>query len=94
VDEDLFVAALSGLLMTTIGLTEEPSAFTVMVIAEAKGSDVAFGISQPQAPAPPNWTASGPLTSAARIVSAFKGRLAASGGAAGTDVRVIVPRLA
>jgi hypothetical protein len=94
VDEDLFVAALSGLLMTTIGLTEEPSAFTVAVSAEAKGSDVAFGISQAQAPAPPNWTAAGPLTGAARILSAFRGRLAASGGAAGTEVRVTVPRLA
>jgi hypothetical protein len=94
VDEDLFVAALSGLLMTTIGLTEEPSAFTVMLTAESKGSDVAFGISQAQAPAPANWTAAGPLTSAARIVSAFKGRVAANGGAAGTEVRVIVPRLA
>jgi len=93
VDEDLFVAALSGLLMTTIGLTEEPSAFTVTVIAEAKGNDVTFGISQAQAAAPPNWTAAGPLTGAARIVSAFKGRVAASGGAAGTEVRVIVPRL-
>jgi hypothetical protein len=94
VDEDLFAAALSGLLMTTIGLTEEPSAFTVTVIAEAKGSDVAFVISQAQAPAPPNWAAGGALTSAARIVSAFKGRVAASVGAAGTEVRVTVPRLA
>ena len=94
VDEELFVAALSGLLMTTIGLTEEPSSFTVMVLAETKGSDVVFGISQAQAPAPANWTTGGPLTSAARIVSAFKGRVAASGGTAGTEVRVVVPRLA
>ncbi|MGH9239220.1 MAG: hypothetical protein ACRD3G_14360 [Vicinamibacterales bacterium] len=94
VDEDLFVAALSGLLMTTISLTEEPPGFTVAVLAEAKGSDVVFGISQAQAPAPANWTTAGPLTSAARIVSAFKGRVAASGGTAGTEVRVVVPRVA
>src|SRR5688500_16028520 len=90
VDEDLVVAALSGLLMTTIGLTEEPSAFTVMVIAEAKGSDVVFGISQAQVPAPANWTSAGPLTSGARILEAFKGRIAAGGGAAGTEIRVAV----
>ena len=94
VDEDLFVAALSGLLLTTIGLTEEPSPLTVTVSAEAKGSDVIFGISQAQAPAPANWMTAGPLTSGARIAAAFKGRIAASGGAAGTEVRVVVPRLA
>lgn len=94
VDEDLFVAALSGLLLTTIGLTEEPSAFTVTVSAEAKGSDVIFGISQAQAPAPANWMTAGPLTTGARLAVAFKGRIAASGGGAGTEVRVVVPRLA
>ena len=93
VDEDLFVAALSGLLMATISLTEEASAFTVTVVAEAKGSDVVFGIAQAQAQAPPTWTTAGPLTSAARVVSAFNGRIAASAGAAGTEVRVTIPRL-
>jgi hypothetical protein len=91
VDEDLVVTALSGLLMATIGLTEEPSALTVTVTAEAKGGEVVFGISQNQAAAPSNWTTAGPLISGTRIIAAFKGRVAATGGATGTDVRVMVP---
>ena len=94
VDEDLLLTALSGLLMATIGLTEEPSAFTVTVTAEAKGSDVVFGISQNQAPAPSNWTTGGALTSGTRIVAAFKGRVTANGGSTGTEYRVVVPRAA
>ena len=94
VDEDLLVTALSGLLMATIGLTEEPSAFTVTVTAEAKGSDVVFGISQDQAAAPSNWATGGPLTSGTRIVAAFKGRVTSNGGSTGTELRVVVPRAA
>lgn len=94
VDEDLLVTALSGLLMATIGLTEEPSSFTVVVVAEAKGSDVVFGISQDRAAAPPDWATAGPLISGTRIVAAFKGRVAAHGGSTGTEVRVMVPRAA
>jgi hypothetical protein len=94
VDEDLLLTALSGLLMATIGLTEEPSALTVTVTAEAKGSDVVFGISQGQAAAPLNWTTAGPLTSSTRIVAAFKGRVMANGGSSGTELHVVVPRAA
>jgi hypothetical protein len=94
VDEDLLLTALSGLLMATIGLTDEASAFTVAVTAEAKGGDVIFGISQGQAAAPSNWTTGGQLTSGTRIVAAFKGRVTASGGSMGTELRVVVPRAA
>lgn len=94
VDEDLLVTALSALLMATIGLTEEPSAFMVTVTAEAKGGDVVFGISQSQAAAPSNWPTAGPLTSGTRIVAAFKGRVVANAGSTGTELKVVVPRAA
>ena len=94
VDEDLLVTALSGLLTAAIGLTEEPSAFTVTVTAEAKGSDVVFGISQDQAAAPSNWIATGPVASCARIVTALKGRVIPNAGPNGCDLRVAVPRTA
>ena len=94
VDEDLLVTALSGLLMATIGLTEEPSAFTVTVTAEAKGSDVVFDISQDQAAAPSNWATGGPMTSGTRILAALKGRVTSNGGSTGTELRVVVPRAA
>jgi hypothetical protein len=94
VDEDLLVTALSGLLTATIGLTEEPSAFTVTVTAEAKGSEVVFAISQDQAAAPSNWITTGPVASCARIVTALKGRVIPNAGSNGCDLRVAVPRTA
>ena len=94
VDEDLLLTALSGLLTATIALTEEPSALTVTVTADAKGSDVVFSISQEQAAAPLNWTTDGPLTSGTRIVAAFKGRVTAHSQSTGTELRVVVPRVA
>jgi hypothetical protein len=94
VDEDLFVTALSGLLMATIALSDEPSTLAVTVTVEAKGADVVFAISQDQAPAPSNWVSMGPLTSGTRIVGEFRGRIATNHGTTGTDVRVVVPRAA
>ena len=93
VDEDLLLTALSGLLMATIGLTEEQSALTVTVTAEAKGSDVVFGILQEQAAAPSNWTSDGPLTSGTRIVAAFNGRVTTHARSTGTELRVVLPRV-
>ena len=93
VDEDLLLTALSGLLMATIGLTEEQSALAVTVTAEAKGSDVVFGILQEQAAAPSNWTTDGPLTSGTRIVAAFKGRVTMNARSIGSELRVVLPRV-
>jgi hypothetical protein len=92
VDEDLLVTVLSGLLMATIGLAEEPSTSAVAVTAEAKGADVIFAISQEQAPAPSNWATATQVISGTRILAAFKGRITTSGGATGTEVRVTLPR--
>jgi hypothetical protein len=94
VDEELLVTALSGLLMATIGLGEEPSTAAVTVTADAKGPDVVFAISQDYAPAPSNWPTAAQVVSGTSIVAAFKGRITASGGTTGTEVRVTVPRAA
>jgi hypothetical protein len=93
VDEDLLLTALSGLLTATIALIDEQSAVTVTVTADGKGSDIIFSISQDQAAAPSNWTTDGPLTSATRIIAAFKGRVTAHSRAAGTELRIVVPRV-
>jgi hypothetical protein len=94
VDEDLLVAALSGLLTATIALADEPSTCTVAITAEAKGGDLVFAISQDQTPPPPSWTSAHALITGTRIVAAFNGRIAANGSTTGSDVRVIVPRAA
>jgi hypothetical protein len=93
VDEDLLLTALSALLTATIALTEEQSALTVTVTADAKGSDVVFSISQEQAAAPSDWTTDDSLRSGTRIVAAFKGRLTAHSRSIGTELRVVVPRV-
>jgi hypothetical protein len=91
-DEELFVGALSGLLMATIALTEEP-ALTVLVAAEARGNEIAFVISQEQMRPPSSWATEWPAAGAARIVAAWNGRVAMTRNAPGTEIRVVVPRL-
>jgi len=91
-DEELLVGALSGLLMATIALTEEP-ALTVTLAAEARGNEIAIVISQDQVRPPSNWAAEWPAAGAARIVATCNGRVAMTTNAPGTDIRVVVPRL-
>ena len=91
-DEELLVGALSGLLMATIALTEEP-ALTVTLAAEARGNEIAIVISQDQVRPPSNWATEWPAAGAARIVATCNGRVAMTTNAPGTDIRVVVPRL-
>jgi hypothetical protein len=91
-DEELLVSALSGLLMATVALTEEP-ALTVTVAAETRGNEIAFVISQDQVRPPSSWANEWPAAGAARIVATCDGRVAMTRNAPGTDIRVVVPRL-
>ena len=92
VDEELMVAALSGLVLATAALQEEQSPLTVTLTAVTQGSEVVLSVSQTQVRASSHWAADAlPVTSAARIVAASEGRLAVS-MASGTDVRVTLPR--
>ena len=94
VDERLIVSALSGLLMATIGLSEEGSELVVNLSAESRGNDVVFGITQDMAGAPADWaTQSVALVAATRIVAASEGRMTVKGTLMGTDVRVVIPKL-
>ena len=91
-DEELFVGALSGLLMATVALTEEP-ALTVRVAAEARANEIAFVISQEHMRPPSSWATEWPAAGAARIVATWNGRVAMTTNAPGTEIRVAVPRL-
>jgi hypothetical protein len=91
-DEELLVGALSGLLMATVALTEESSA-TVMVVAEARGNEIAFVISQEQVRPPSSWATGWSAVGAARIVATCSGRVAMTTNSPGADIRVVVPRL-
>ena len=91
-DEELLVSALSGLLMATVALTEEP-ALTVTLAAETRGNEVAIVISQDQVRPPSNWATEWPAAGAARIVATCNGRVAMTTNAPGTDIRIVVPRL-
>jgi hypothetical protein len=92
VDEELLVSALSGLLSATVGLSEEPSAFTVTVSAESRGSEIVFGIAQDQVAAPGNWGSTAHAIGAGRVAATFKGRVTAT-SSGGTDIRLILPRV-
>ena len=92
VDEELFVGALSGLLMATVALTDEP-ALIVVVAAEARGSEIAFVISQEFVRSPSHWATEWPAAGAARIVAACNGRVAMTTNSPGTEIRVVVPRV-
>ena len=93
VDEELIVGALSGLLLATIALQDDQSELVVTLRAEAQGGEVVFSVTQGQVRAPANWASEAiPVVSAARIVEACKGRMAVTGTAAGTDVRISMPR--
>ena len=92
VDEELFVGALSGLLMATVALTDEP-ALIVVVAAEARGSEIAFVISQEFVRSPSSWATEWPAAGAARIVAACNGRVAMTTNSPGTEIRVVVPRV-
>ena len=92
VDEELFVGALSGLLMATVALTDEP-ALILVVAAEARGSEIAFVISQEFVRSPSSWATEWPAAGAARIVAACNGRIAMTTNSPGTEIRVVVPRV-
>ena len=93
VDEELMVGALSGLLLATIALQDEQAPLTLTVAVEAHSEEVVFKVSQGQVRASSNWgTDSLLVAAAARIVAASGGRLAVVSVAAGTDVRVSLPR--
>ena len=91
-DEELLVGGLSGLLMATVALTQEPG-LTVTVAAAASANEVAFVISQDQERPPSNWASNWPAAGAARIAATCNGRVAMTTNAPGTDIRVVVPRL-
>ena len=92
VDEELMVGALSGLVLATVALQDEQAPLTLTLAAESHAAEVVFKVAQQQVRASANWTDSLFLVSAARMVAASGGRLAVVSGAAGTDVRVSLPR--
>ena len=93
VDEELIVGALSGLLLATIALQDDQSGLVVTMRAEAQGGEVVFSVAQGQVRVPAHWaTEAIPVVSAGRIVEACGGRIAVTGTAAGTDVRIFLPR--
>ena len=93
VDEELMVGALSGLLLATIALQDEQAPLTVAFAVEAHAAEVVFKVAQGQQRPPSAWrTESLLLASAARLVAASGGRIAVESSAAGTDVRVSLPR--
>ena len=94
VDEDALVGALSGLLMATLALAEEQSAFVVTLAADLRASEIMFAITQDLVRPPSNWaTDVVPVAAAERIVAACGGRFGAAVTASGTDVRVALPVL-
>lgn len=94
VDEELILGALSGLLLATIALEGDHSGLVVTMRAEAQGGEVVFSVTQGQVRAPANWATDAlAVVSAGRIVEACAGRLAATGTAVGTDVRISLPRV-
>jgi len=92
-DEELLVYALSGLLMSTIGLDEEPE-FTVTIAAEARKGEVAIAIAQEQFRPSSNWASEWPASGAARILATCNGRLATAATATGSEIRLVLPRSA
>ena len=93
VDEELIIGALSGLLLATIALQDDQSGLVVTLRAEAQGGEVVFSVAQGQVRTPANWaTEAIPVVSAGRIVEAYGGRITITGTAAGTDVRLSLPR--
>ena len=90
-DEELLVCALSGLLMATVALNEEPS-FVVTIAAEQRRSEVAFAIVQDQVRPSSSWASEWPAAGAARILATCEGRVAMTATATGTDIRIVVPR--
>lgn len=93
VDEELMVGALSGLVLATIALQDEQAPLTLTVAVESHAEEVVFKVSQSQVRASSSWgTDSLLVAAAARLVAASGGRLAVVSPAAGTDVRVSLPR--
>ena len=93
VDEELMVGALSGLLLATIALQDDQAGLVVTMRAEGQGGEVVFSVTQGQVAAPVNWATDAlAVVSAGRVVKACQGRIAVTGTALGTDVRVFLPR--
>ena len=90
-DEELLVCALSGLLMATMALNDEPS-FVVTITAELRRNAVDFAIVQDQTRPSSNWATGWPAASAARILATCDGQVAMTATATGTDIRIVVPR--
>ena len=94
VDEDVLVGALSGLLMATMALAEEQSAFAVTLVAERRASEIMFAITQDLVRPSSNWATDAVQVAAAeRIVTACGGRFGAAVTASGTDVRFALQAL-
>ncbi len=90
-DEELLICALSGLLMATAGLTEEPT-FAITVTAELRGTDVICSIAQDQVRPPSNWRTDWAAAGAARVLATCNGRLAMGATSTGTEIRITIPR--
>ena len=94
VDEELLVSALSGLLMAMMALAEEHSGITLTVSATARAGEVVMAMEQDGVRPPSNWAADAvPVAAAARIVAAFRGTIAATATASGTDIVLVLPAL-
>ncbi len=91
-DEELLVGALSGLLMSVIGLSDAPG-LHVTVGAESARGEVVFWAVQDQVGAPAAWEQSLPVVAATRVVAAHGGRIAIAAGAGRMDVRIVLPSI-